>query len=280
MFSDEKRRYYTEKYGFTYQMKFVSNLAQLVSLEDARVIDIGGSNMPRELVFDELKAKQWVSVDYCDIGSRDGSSEESHYRNEPILTVNGSSDPDRMPDYCLVNGMVEDLPDSFHGKFDVAVSIAAFEHVVHLPRVLDKIYDLLVPGGILVSLFSPIWSSCWGHHTWPFERGGKTYDEGSQHIPEWGHLLMTPAEMFDHLSRHTSRENADNVVYQVYHSEKLNRYFVEDYETVLRTSRFSQKYLVTSAERQIDEETRETLMRRYPGRTDFSAQSLIIRAVK
>ena len=49
-------------------------------------------------------------------------------------------------------------------KFDIVISKEVFEHVFDLEHSLKKIKSLLVPGGLLIAGFGPLYDSPYGHH--------------------------------------------------------------------------------------------------------------------
>jgi hypothetical protein len=104
---------------------------------------------------------------------------------------------------------------------------------------LDRIHLLLKDGGRLASMFSPIWSSPYGHHLGlKTDQAGRQYTRESYPFPQWGHLLMTASEMHNYLLGKTDRETAAETTYMIYSHEALNRFFVEDYMLFFKNSFF------------------------------------------
>ncbi len=52
--------------------------------------------------------------------------------------------------------------------FDIAFSLSAFEHIPSPLTTLRQIYNCLNPGGILLTIFGPLWYSPHGAHMWGF----------------------------------------------------------------------------------------------------------------
>ena len=165
-----------------------------------------------------------------------------------------------------------------HGHFDVVFSIAAFEHIAKLPQALDKMFQALRPGGRLFSLFSPIWSAHDGHHLPEMQdAAGRHHNFGHSPIPPWGHLLMRPMELFDHLvGAGHDRAFAHDVVYYVYSSNHLNRFFLEDFLAIVRRSEFSVVQTTPIFPVPVPPETQARLEMLHPGRTDFSHDGLLL----
>jgi SAM-dependent methyltransferase len=179
--------------------------------------------------------------------------------------------------HVILDGGIENLPASFASRFDAVVSIDAFEHISKFATMLDKTHGALRPGGRMLSMYSVIWSSHFGHHLWGVtDKAGRTYYIESSPIPKWGHLLMRPPEMYRYLLEHTDAETADEIVYHVYHSEVLNRLFYEDYEAYLRDSPFEQfAFEKFATDVEPDPETQERLEELYPGRKNFSSAGIL-----
>ena len=268
------------KHGLSYHIHFADLAQQLVGLADRRVLEVGGS-LPRELVLDDLGAQQWLSL------------EETDYWDETLSTglVLGTPPPltgqrqrfrDATPAtldrHNLLYGRIEDLPDAMHGHFDVVFSIAAFEHIAKLPQALDKMFQALRPGGRLFSLFSPIWSAHDGHHLPEMQdAAGRHHNFGHSPIPPWGHLLMRPMELFDHLvGAGHDRAFAQDVVYYVHASNHLNRFFLEDFLAIVRRSEFSVVQTTPIFPVPVPPETQARLETLHPGRTDFSHDGLLL----
>ena len=160
-----------------------------------------------------------------------------HYRREKIYPLAQAKNRLFGDVYTIFNGVAEEIGDIFAGKFNVAISIAAFEHVGRLPTVLRKIYNSLQLGGVLFSHFGPVYSCRAGHHCWMtpelnFNTPG--------HLPDFGHLLMKPPEMLNLLARHYPRNVAEEAVYEIYYSDRITRNMYEDYEQYMAASPFEQ----------------------------------------
>ncbi|MGQ0597781.1 MAG: class I SAM-dependent methyltransferase [Aquabacterium sp.] len=269
-----------QQYGLSYHINFTVLAQQLVGLNDKRVLEVGGS-LPSGLVLDEFGAREWVAL------------EETDYWDETLATghvlgtpppLSGQrryfkdATPDSMARHNLLYGRIENLPDALHGHFDVVFSIAAFEHIHKLPAALDKMYAALRPGGKLFSLFSPVWSAHDGHHLPEImDKLGNKYNFGRSPIPPWGHLLMRPTEMYDHLLRATDdREFAQEVVYYVYQSNHINRFFLDDFLDIVARSRFKPVQVSPMFPMPVPADVQARLSAMYPGRKDFSNDGLLL----
>ena len=131
-------------------------------------------------------------------------------------------------------------------SFDITYGVSIVEHV-HTPEILiDQIYNVLKPGGIAFLQGDPLWSSPKGHHLWVSPSMKAYQDKATAHysfakkpelnatnpLPDWSHLLMTPDEMREHLSR-ISIPNSDidciiNWVFEVRTINRLNYYQIAE----------------------------------------------------
>lgn len=269
-----------QKYGLSYHINFAALAQQLVGLADKRVLEVGGS-LPGGLVLEDLGAHQWLAL------------EEPDYWDETLSTglVLGTPPPmtgqrkrfkDAVPEqldrHNLLYGRIEDLPEALHGHFDVVFSIAAFEHIHKLPQALDKMYAALKPGGKLFSLFSPVWSAHDGHHLPEIMDGaGNKYNFGKSPIPPWGHLLMRPMEMYDYLlSVNCDKEFAREVVYYVYSSNHINRFFLDDFVEIVGRSDFKVVQATPVFPVPVPADVQAKLETLYAGRKNFSNDGLLL----
>lgn len=268
--SPEALKTYKDTFNLSGQLDMLLGIHASSPLTGKVVLEIGGSNIPRPFVFDVLKVKKWVSVDK--VYSQNRTLWPLQYQDAQVIPIARDVQFDALSDYAILDGGIECMPHSFAGRFDAIVSIDAFEHVLKFATMLDRAYDALRPGGQLAAMFSPIWSSHIGHHLWGItDQSGRTFYIESSPIPAWGHLLMRPHQMYKYLLDHTDPQAADEIVCQVYHSANLNRLFVEDYETYLRSSLFENHSIQSFVpEVATPPEVQLELERLHPGRKQFS----------
>lgn len=267
-------QHYKDQYGLSGQIDFLVEMDRHFSLEGKRVLEVGGSNMPKSLLFDVLRARQWISVDRVYPENRKYWPKQ--YMHTGVIPISEDINFDDLDRHVILDGGIERLPPSFAGKFDAVISMDAFEHIPKFASMLARTYSALRPGGKLLSMYSVIWSSHFGHHLWGVtDKSGKTFYIESSPIPKWGHLLMRPHEMYQYLLEHTDPEAADEIVYHVYHSEILNRLFYEDYESYFAHSPFERVEMKRfMPDTEPDPQTQQTLERLYPGRRKFGASSI------
>jgi SAM-dependent methyltransferase len=198
-----------------YNHKVVEELAGAVPLAGRRVLDIGAS--PHGF------ALEWAlrrgAAEYVGIGL--------DMPNE--FTVRTGSGTGRL---LQMNAEALDLADA---SFDAALSISTFEHIGRLDLALAEAHRVLRPGGCLLVVFEPVWTSSVGHHLHHF--GG---DVASQ-VPDWAHLLWSPAEMAAHLEPRWPAQaplTAAQAVTWIYESDELNRIGIDQVRKLVSASPF------------------------------------------
>ena len=125
---------------------------------------------------------------------------------------------------------------------DAVFSSSAFEHIRDLDAVLEEMYRVLVPGGLLYSDFGPVWSSPYGHHLW-VEDGALLLNYHNVLLPPWCHLLSTRGDVRQILEPRYGRDLAAHMVDFVFDSDQQNQLFFEDYERIVKASQFEAVFL-------------------------------------
>jgi SAM-dependent methyltransferase len=267
-----------QEFRLSYQVDALASAVTTVGLRGKRVLEIGGC-LPEELVLGRLGAYQWIGVEdlsyyreelqYQDEAELSSNRNLAHIRT--AIKIDHLKQAAQLGEYGCIDGGVEALPDCLHGQFDAVFSVAAFEHLLHFPASLRRMYDCLAPGGRLYAFFAPVWQDRCGHHMPKLvDPKGVVFEFGESTIPDWGHLLMSPAEMYVHLLTKTDPETADKVVYFIYHSTYVNRLFFEDYYRYFSNSPFQVEILHPIHGVQPDPGTLSALKARHPNVADFS----------
>jgi ubiquinone/menaquinone biosynthesis C-methylase UbiE len=161
------------------------------------------------------------------------------------------------------------------GSFHHVFSVATFEHVPDVARVLDEAHRVLVPGGLLYTNFGPIWSAGKGHHVHA-EAGGEAahhFIPEQNPLPDFCHLLLDPEEMRAALSGRVGDALRDAIVAWVYGSRDINRVFYHQYMDAFRASKF--ELLSTKPERDpVSPQLRRILEFRYPDERHFDVTNV------
>jgi len=267
------------KYELTYHVPYAELCRKALGFEGKDILEVGGS-LPKAYVFAQLKARSWSCVESPEYAlfNKDqpnfslNKNKGSNMPNISECTETGFKDT-KLPQgqYNLFYANIEDLPEEHFSRYDLVFSIAAFEHIHKFPQALDKMYMALKPGGKLFAMFSPIWSAHNGHRLPDIrDKYGKLFNYSDSPIPAWGHLIMRPADLCQYLYRFTDKETADLMVYHVYNSPQINRFFTEDYMRFFRQSRFKIIKMEDTFFCKTQDKTQAILEGLYPGRSRFT----------
>lgn len=268
-----------QEFGLAHHVEYAALADRLIGFKGKKVLEVGGS-LPQRLVLDYFQAQQWTALEEMEYWAETLST--GHVLGFPPAESGSKrrfsgATPAGMQPYNLFHGRIEELPEALEGQFDMVFSIAAFEHISRLPAALEKMKRALKPGGKLFSLFAPIWSAHDGHHLPVIEdKAGNKWSFGNSPIPPWGHLLFRPAELLDYLCQKCDVETAREIVYFVYSSPHINRYFLDDYLEIVQRSGLGVIQATPVFEVQVPDIVQQQLQLRYPGRKDFGHNGLLL----
>jgi SAM-dependent methyltransferase len=127
----------------------------------------------------------------------DGLSSIVDFRSEPIKSLSGE-------------------------QFDVVISNETLEHVLDLPSAVDAVEDLLVPGGVFIAGWGPLWPSPFGGHSYMWKVLGVK-------VP-WSHLFAPG------LTRWSFRRYWDGVDWDGPREAGLNALSIEEYRMLFERS--------------------------------------------
>ena len=270
-FSPNEELRLKQTYNLSYQIDYLCAAEAILNMTGKAILEVGG-HLPRNLVIDEFKCRSWTAVDYFFIDTGESSARD----NPPMVEVDAVTSFEQMEQYHIISGKIEDLPKCLHNKFDCIFTIAAFEHIDNLGNALHKMHQVLKPGGILFTMFSPIWSAIDGHHLPPvIDAAGNKFEFSHSPIPPWGHLLMSPSEMFQFLLSKTDRKAAGEIVRYVYHDNCINRLFTEDYMRYFQDSEFIMEKVDGTFHTQVPDDVIKELKKRYPYNQHFSNNGIL-----
>lgn len=276
---------FEQELGLTYHVSYALEAQKTVPFKDQRILEVGGC-LPSELVIDYFGAAQWIGIEELSYWDEQPNQPDVHFGSPPdrsklLGPLSEASAPDTLPTHGCLSGRVDDSPAAFNGAFDAIFSIAAFEHILNFPVALDAMFRCLRPGGKLFTMYSPIWSALDGHHLPRLvDKSGQVIDFHTPFIPPWGHLLMRPPQMYDHLLKHTDPETAGEIVYFIYHSPHINRLFTEDYVAFIKASPFEIEQLGVTFPNNVSEDLQAELQRLHPGRVNFANNGIILTLVR
>jgi SAM-dependent methyltransferase len=118
------------------------------------------------------------------------------------------------------------------GAFDAIISLSTFEHFFHPDAVLVEMCRVLKPGGVVLVIFHPVWTSLHGHHL-------HHIPDVCALLPPWSHLQWTKQELMDNLGPgwpSTASMSIEEVARWVYDSDEINRLGARVLRRLLETS--------------------------------------------
>ena len=255
-----------------YQIAALSELCSRIDLRDKRVLEVGGSNLPRALVFDVFSAAEWVSVDLIAEGRYQLQQQSAHYEREGIADLSDAARLMGASPYLILNGAIEDAVTLPSEHFDVVVSITSLEHILAMPSALLQMRRVIKRDGCIFSYHGPIWSSYCGHHIWVDD---ELNFNNPAAIPAFGHLLCRPPEMFASLEQRFGHQRSEQAVLQMYHAPRINRLFYEDYVRFFELAGFSSVEATSYGRTQVPSRLQARLEMLHPGYRVFDAYGMI-----
>lgn len=269
----------------TYQLNVLSDATGYIDFRDKTVLEIGGSNLPHDLVFGILGAKKWICINMLegkrvnDAGWFGATSDNIYPLNHPdskgIIHNN---------DYVIFDGSATEIGEELYEEFDACVSICAFEHIHGLHKAVDGIYRSLKNHGIFHTNFGPIWSGDVGHHFWIDPDKYHFSRSGECHVPPFAHLLYSAPEIDKLLAPYYMTEEEirikNRIVEQCTKYTTSNRLFYEDFFGIMKDSVFQNVSIMPYWGSVLDESTWLRLCRLYPTYRAFSVSGVRIVAQK
>lgn len=280
VFQKKEYHHYIEKYKlFQYHIDFFNELSSRIDLKGKTILEIGGSDIHRDIIFEKFGIKKYVCVDKP--WQTHLETWKEHYASTPIYNFGEISLKDAIAkdDYVIFNGYGEDITDDFAGQFDLCISNCCLEHVVKLSEVFDKIYLSLKSGGKFYTRFGPIWSCAGGSHYWFTDDFNFNFRAP---IPDFAHLTASYSDILELLKqKKPDLLSHENAAWQIKNGGAvLNRYFYEDYAYMLDHSKFQKSSIRSYWDLQPNKETREILEKHYPHNRRFEVWGTEICALK
>lgn len=201
----------------TDERRHVAFCNSVIGISGKDILEIGGCVSPS--VVGEFGPKSWTAID---INPRRFSAQDTEAQAIAFEAIEMSATSMKFED----------------ATFDAVFSINCFEHIDDLETALSEMYRVLRPGGLLFTIFGPIWSSPVGHHTW-VQHDGRLYHFNAQVFPDWHHLVKGRAELRSSLEEVYGAVLSEKICQYVYDSSDLNRVADGQYLGMVKGSDFS-----------------------------------------
>tara|TARA_B100000674_G_scaffold489718_1_gene504190 strand:+ start:724 stop:1605 length:882 start_codon:yes stop_codon:yes gene_type:complete len=260
-----QEKHFREEFALSYHLRYLDHCVKNIPLEGLNVLEVGGS-LPVSLVIDHLRCNTWTTVEAPSYDQELGQANQFHRNHSEQISVQSYKDRYRQH-YCNI----EDLGSNHNNQYDLIFSIACFEHINRLPLAIEKMLQYLKPGGKLFTIHSPIWSSFDGHHL-PINIPSRFDKESQQQsfiFRPWGHLLQSRSQTYVDLCNRFDKNFAEEVIYNTYNSNHINRYFSEDYFTIFNESDFNILHYQTVFPKNPEPRIQKILESKYLGYNQF-----------
>jgi len=230
----KKRREFLKEYtSHDYHLSVLAYINENLGLKDKRILELGGSNIPREIPLDDFSVKQYVSVDYINSWHPDPNHQREVIHDLGDLQKVFTEDEP----YLIFSGSVNDLSDDFlAGYFDIIISFSTIEHFENMPLMLEKASNVLKKDGFYFATSEPLWSSGKGHHFWI----SSDYNFQVTNDFDFAHLLYNKNEFLEFFR---SKRDIEKISDQIYDWKGINRLFYKEIEEAVRSSDFSSKVI-------------------------------------
>jgi ubiquinone/menaquinone biosynthesis C-methylase UbiE len=191
------------------QRDYYAIMQAAVDLRGKHVLELGGA-VPPDLIA-RAEVGTWTSIDV----SPNRFSESLGKRT--------------LPDWYRTHLMSAARMNFADASFDITYSTNCFEHIDDIPAAFAHIHRILKPGGLLFTIFSPIWTGPVGHHTWVWD-GNRPLTFQQEIFPDWYHLAQDETGLRPFLERRYRPELVESILGYVYRSHDINRLADADYE--------------------------------------------------
>jgi len=268
-----RQKYVNESFP-KYHLDILESLNEKYSLRDKIIIDIGGSNIPVE-VMQSFGVKKFVCLD--PVSKWGYSKQKNKCFGKPIYKLNKFKIKFNNEYSFIIDEDIENLDSSFFNKFDIAISISTFEHVTSLTKTMNIIYQILKNDGFLHSQYEPIFSCASGHHVYISK------DLNFNNMPEinYFHLLYSKDEAIQFLKKikRFDTKIKKEIIRQAYGSKILNRFLVNQHINAIYNSNFKKYILDYFYLQPVPEKIDKTLKQKY-GNQRFDVRGIKLTAFK
>lgn len=263
-----RKKYLSEDFP-QYHLDILEEIDKTYSLKGKTIIDIGGSNIPIEIM-KSFGVKKFVCVD--PISKWGYYQKDNVCFGKRIYKETEFSNAFENEYSFIIDNEVETLGEQFNNIFDIAISISTFEHVNSIKETLNVIHRMLKSKGVIISQYEPVFSCASGHHVYV----SKEYNFNNMPEIDYLHLLYKEDEAREYIKsiERFDKNIQEEIIRQAYHSNVINRFMIKDHIVGFHNSLFN-KFIVEYFYMQpVPEEIRQKLV------TNYGDQRYDIRGIK
>lgn len=270
---NHRQKYINESFP-KYHLDILESLNEKYSLKNKIIIDIGGSNIPIE-VMQSFGVKKFVCLD--PISKWGYSKQKNTCFGKTIYKLDKFKTKFNSEYSFIIDEDIENLDDSFFNKFDIAISISTFKHVTSLTKTMNIIYQILKNDGFLHSQYEPVFSCASGHHVYINK------DLNFNNMPEidYLHLLYSKNEAIQFIQKIERFDTAirKEIISQAYDSKIINRFFVNQHINAIYNSNFKKYILDYFYLQPVSEKINQILNQKY-GNQSYDVRGIKFTAFK
>jgi len=227
------RKKYVNSSFSQYHLDILESLYEKYGLKNKRIIDVGGSNIPID-VMKSFEVTKFVCLDPISKCGYAKIKNKCFLKN--VYKLSDFEEAFNAEYSFILDENIEKVGNILNNEFDIAISISAFEHVTSLKITLNKIYNMLTENGFLHAQYEPIYTCATGHHVYINQ------NINFNNLPEidFMHLLYSKNEAKKYLSTipRLSDDNKRNILEQVYDSTHINRFSINQHIEAIFNSKF------------------------------------------
>lgn len=251
-----------------FYLDLLESFNEKFSLSGMTVIDVGGSNIPAE-VMQSFGVKKFVCLDPVTkwgYGLKNG-----HCFSKKVFKISEFEYAFKNEYSFVIDEDIENIGKDLNLMFDVVISFSTFEHVTSIKKTLDVIYGILKKPGILYSQYEPIFSCPDGHHVYI------SNDYNFNNMPEIEHMhLLYNREEAVHFLNTITRFNVEiknKIIQQAYESKVINRFMINEHIDSFQKSKFNKHQITYLNMKPVSEERINIFNKKY-GRMRYDVRGI------
>jgi SAM-dependent methyltransferase len=151
--------------------------------------------------------------------------------------------------FTLVIGDITKRTSFDDDQFDAIITLSLLEHVDPLSDALMEMRRICKRGGIIASIFGPVWSCAYGHHLYAINPADPLLNFSLWNMPAFMHLLWSKAEIEAfYVENGYSLSDVKTVYEFMFQWPGINRLMYDDY-----TAAFSELFQIEYVENMLND---------------------------